>query len=115
MTFKPTFETSKAKSLSITIEYVFRGGFNDTYWLEERTINIDELDKESLTWFDPFNGKNKLSTILVALAYCSDERFVILEKVGDKVKEHEVKVPFSFIACEDYDESKLIAAHIKLK
>lgn len=112
MTNKPVIETVKVKKIRITVQYVFRANFNDTYWLEENTINLDELDRDSLTWFDPYNGKSNINNTLIAIAYCSDEKMIILEKCDDKIKETEIKYPDEYILCEDYNESMLLASHI---
>lgn len=112
---KSIIETSKAKSLRVTIQYVFRGNFNDNYWLEEIIIDLNELkDKQELVWFDPFNGRSKVNNALVAIAYVSDEKFIILEKKNNSIIEKESAKYSDYIICEDYDESMLLASHIRL-
>lgn len=108
-------ETNKVKSVLITIQYVFRANFNDTYWLEEKNINLDELDKDDLTWFDPFNGRSKINNTLVAIKYVSDDKLVILKKIDNKISEHENKSYIEHIICEDYDASLLLASHIRVR
>ncbi len=115
MISKPVIEAKKVKQLLITIQYVFRANFNDTYWLEERTINLDELDKENFTWFDPYNGRSKMNDTLVAVAYVSDEKFIILKKKNNEIFEEVKENYLDCIICEDYDESKLLASHIRIK
>lgn len=112
MTNKPVIETVKVKKIRITVQYVFRANFNDTYWLEENTINLDELDRNNLTWFDPYNGRSNINNTLIAIAYCSDEKMIVLEKCGDKIKENEIKYPYEHILCEDFNDSMMLAAHI---
>ena len=112
---KPIIETARAKSLKVTIQYVFRANFNDTYWLEEIIIDLNELkDQQELVWFDPFNGRSKVNDTLVAISYVSDEKFVILEKKKEVVVQKEIEKISEYIACENYDESMLIASHISL-
>ena len=112
---KLIIETSKIKSLKVTIQYVFRANFNDTYWLEEIILDVNALkDKQELVWFDPFNGRSKVNDTLVAIAYISDDKFVVLEKKNDRVIEKVVEKLTEYIVCEDYDKSRLIAAHITL-
>ena len=115
MIIKPTIEAEKVKRLRITVVRVFKASFNDTYWIEEFCINLDSLDKEELTWFDPYNGKSKKNTTRVAVAYCSDERIKILEKSGDEIKEQESQSGIDCIVSEDYDENTFIAAHISMQ
>ena len=58
--------------------------FNDTYWLEEIMVDLNELrDKQELIWFDPFNGRSKENNTLVAISYASDDEFYMpLAKTG---------------------------------
>ena len=112
MTNKPIIKAVKVKKIRIVIQYVFRANFNDTYWLEEKTINLNELDREKLTWFDPYNDRSNINNTLVAISYCDDEKMIVLEKCGDIIKENEVKYPYEHILCEDFDDSKMLAAHI---
>ena len=112
---KPFIETERAKHLRVTIQYVFRASFNDTYWLEELEIDLDKLKGDSLSWFDPYNGRSKRSDTQIALALCTDDKYVILEKRGDKLQKNERGIWDEHIICEDYDESMLIAAHIKIR
>ncbi len=58
---KPSIITNKIKSLRVSVEYVFRANFNDTYWLDEAIIDIDKIDRDKLGWFDPFYGKSKIN------------------------------------------------------
>ena len=110
---KAVIETSRVKTLDVTVEYVFRANFNDSYLLDSVSIPLDSLADKPLVWFDPYNGRRKQGETLVALAACSDGEFVILKRSGDAVEERAVEVPMSFTLCEDYDESLLIAAHIR--
>ena len=112
---KLIIESKKIKKVIVTIQYVFRANFNDTYWLEEMIINLDELDKETLTWFDPYKGRSKINNTLVAIAYVSDEKFIILEKKDNVISEHEKEIYLDYIACEDYDSSVLLASHIRIR
>mgnify|MGYP003311948965 CR=1 FL=1 len=38
-------DTNKFKKVHVTIQYVFRANFNDTYYLEELIFNLDEINK----------------------------------------------------------------------
>ena len=115
MTEKPIIEVSKRTRLSITIEYVFRASFNDTYWLEELNFDLCQLDRDQLTWIDPYNGRSKTNSMTVALLYCSDEKLVLLKNESGELKKEESNVFWGCTLCEDYDESMLLAAHIRLR
>lgn len=112
---KPFIKTERVKQLRVTVWYVFRANFNDTYWLEEFEIDLDKLSTDALSWFDPYNGRSKRSDTQVALLSCTDDKYVILEKCGDKLRETETGIDSEHIVCEDYNESMLIAAHIKIR
>ena len=112
---QPIIETTKRKQFSITVEYVFRANFNDTYWLEKSDYSLEDLDKENLTWIDPYNGRSKTNGTQIALSYCSDEKFVILKKENGVVKAEEASVLLGCILCEDYNESMLLSARIDVR
>lgn len=113
MNRKPVIEAKKKKGLLMSVQHVFRANFNDTYLLEQKEILFDTLDREKLTWFDPYLGKSKKGDTLVAIAYASDERFVILERQGDRITEKEHDRLSEHIICEDFDRSVLLAAHLR--
>jgi len=115
MTDKPIIEATRTKYMKITIQYVFRASFNDTMWLEEVKYDLAAMDREKLTWFDPFNGRSNRGNTMAALAYCSDERFAILEKVGDEIHRQEAMSCCDCIISEDYNEHMLLAAHISME
>jgi hypothetical protein len=115
MTNEVIINTNKFKKIHITIQYVFRANFNDTYWLEEIEINLDELNKEKLQWFDPYNKRSKINNTLVAIKYVSNDNFIIYEKKDDKIIEHDTINYSDCIIVEDYDNSKLLAAHLRVK
>lgn len=110
---KALFDTKKYSKLHITVMYVFRASFNDTYWLEEKDIPLGSLDEGAL--FDPYFGRNKGEAVEIALLSCSDDKAVFLEKREDKATEHIVLNGGELIVCDDFDESMLIAAHISLR
>ncbi len=115
MTDRPIIETTKRKRLSVTVEYVFRANFNDTYWLEKMDFDLERLGGEKLTWIDPYNGRSKSGSTRIALSYCSDDRFVILKKENGVIAEEQCAVISGCILCEDYDESLLLSARIDVR
>ena len=112
---KLIIEAKKIKTVLLTIQYVFRANFNDTYWLEEKEFVLENLDTTKLTWFDPFNGRSKINDTTVAIKYVSDETFTILENKNGVIKEYSNKPYIDYIACEDYNESVMLAAHIRCR
>lgn len=115
MTRTPIIEAVKVKKLLVTVQNVFRASFNDTYWLEEKIIELDEIDRDNLTWFDPYLGRSKINDTLIAIVYCSDEKLIILEKRNDTIKEVVASEISDCIFCEDYNEYMLLASHIRMK
>ena len=111
---KPFITLGEKKILSITVEYVFRANFNDTYWLFETELDPLSLDTEKLTWLDIYNGRSKNGTTIAVLR-CSDAELVILEKSGNNIKEIASDSFGQCILCEDYDESMMLSARIKYK
>ena len=112
MTRKPIFDYHDAKRITISVENVFKANFNDTYFIESFTIELDELDRENLVWFDPYKGYSKIGNTHIAIAYCSDEEMLILVKCGDEIKEERAKRAHYCIVSEDNNEHTLLAAHI---
>ena len=115
MTDKPTIETIRKKRMLITVEYVFKANFNDSYWLEEVSYDFDTLDRENPTWIDPYHGRSKTNSTSFALLYCSDEKLVILKKENGIISKEESSAFFGYTFCEDYDSSMLLAAHINIR
>ena len=115
MTNKPIIETKKYKRLSITIEYVFRAYFNDTYWLEELNFDLYQLAGEKPIWIDPYHGRSKTGSTSIAVLSCSDEKLVLLKNENGTVKKEEADSFWGCTLCEDYDESLLLAAHIRIR
>lgn len=112
---KPIIEVKKVKKLLVTVQNVFRANFNDTYWLEEKIIVLDEIDRDNLTWFDPYLGRSNINDTLIAISYCSDEKLIILEKRNDTIKEVVASGISDCIFCEDFNEYMMLASHIRMK
>ena len=114
MKTKPDFENIPFESLHVTVQYVFRANFNDTYFIESHEIKISELPKGELCWFDPYFGRSKKGTTRTALIACGKEYFTIRADEDGKITEQKLEPYMDFIVCEDYDESKMLAAHIRI-
>ena len=109
------FTVSKYRFLEMTIEYVFRANFNDSYYLETVYVDLSDLDKDEPVWIDPYNGRSKVNDTMIALISCSDDEYTLLERRGDTVREHDCMVLCGHICCEDYDDSLLLASNINLR
>ncbi len=109
---KPNISTNKIKSIRISVEYVFRADFNDTYWLDEIIIDIDRIYKDKLSWFDPFCGKSKINDTCVAILEISDEKIVALQRKNGEITKIEAQSYVGITVCEDYDSSRLLSARI---
>ena len=109
------FTISKYRFLEMTIEYVFRANFNDSYYLETVYVDLSDLDKDEPVWIDPYNGRSKVRDNTIALVSCSDEGYTILDRRGDAVKETRYPIKFDHICCEDYDDSKLLSSNIRIR
>ena len=111
---KPEFFEAPFDRIIVTVQYVFRANFNDTYLLDSREILIDELSRGELYWFDPFLGRSKTGDVRVALSGCGEDYFKICRLEDGKIREEEIDLILDFIECEDYDETKMLAAHIRV-
>lgn len=109
---KPSFNDAPFDTLAITVQYVFRANFNDSYYLDTHEINISELPRDGLYWFDPYFGRSKKGTTSVALVACGKEYFTMRADEDGKITEQRLEPYMDFIVCEDYDESMMLAAHI---
>lgn len=105
----------KYKYLELTIEHVFRANFNDSYYLETVYIDLNDLIKNELVWIDPYNKRSKFNNTYIAIKHYSDDKYVILEKRDGEIKEFEYPTDFTFICCEDFDKSVLLASHISFR
>ena len=112
---KPILDCTPGDKLVISVEYVFRANFNDSYYLETHEIDINSLSRDELYWFDPYFGRSKIGTSRVALVEYSKESFTFIEKNSKKTKEQRLDPYMTFISCEDYDDSMLLAAHIRIE
>ena len=103
------------KYLELTIQYVFRANFNDSYYLETLYLDLNDLDKDELVWFDPYNGRSKINETLIALKKISKNTYMIYEKAKKEIKERKVNVESLYICAEDYDSSMLLSTHINFR
>lgn len=101
--------------LELTIEYVFRANFNDSYYLEKIYLDLDDLIKDELVWIDPYHGRSRINDTLIAVKYCSDEEYILLEKHGDEIKEYKGSIDWIHTCSEDFDSSMLLASHLWFK
>ncbi|MBE6632832.1 MAG: hypothetical protein E7620_00660 [Ruminococcaceae bacterium] len=105
----------KYKYLELTIEYVFKANFNDSYYLETLYLDLDDLIKDEFVWIDPYHKRSKLNDTLIAVKYVSDEEYVILQKQGESIQEFRSPIDSVFICSEDFDQSGLLASHIRFR
>ena len=105
-------QLNKIKGIRVSVEYVFRANFNDTYWLDESVIDIDKIDKDKLSWFDPFYGKSKINDTCVAILEITDEKIAILQNKNGEITKLEAKSYIGITLCESFDSSRLISARI---
>ena len=103
------------KYLELTIEYVFRANFNDSYYLEKLYLDLEDLVKGDLVWIDPYHGRGRQNKTLIAVKSVSDEEYVLWEKTDGKIRETTAKIHTQYIFCEDFDSSMLIASHISFR
>lgn len=103
------------KYLAFSIQYVFRANFNDSYYLETVYVALEDLKKEGLKWIDPYHGRSKRNKTQVALKSYSDKEYVFLERTDGEIKEKTLQITDTYICCEDFNDSMLLASHINFK
>ena len=110
----PEFEEAERYNISVTIMYVFRANFNDTYYLDKKIIEISSLENKELVWFDPYFGRTK-TNVRFAIAGFKNNNLIIYElnEKGEYI-EHIQEPYMDCIFCEDYDASMLIASHVSM-
>ena len=111
---KTKITCKKYAKLHIFVTYVFRGNFNDEMYLCEKDIFLDELDGQELVWFDPYLGKSKVNDTRIAITRVTKTgASYLIERTGE-IKEEKIALYGSTFA-EDFDESRLLAAHLQLR
>ena len=111
LNLKTKVETEKKYEVNYFVCLVFRANFNDEMYLEDGKIDVDDLKDKPLVWFDPYLGRSKKDKTEVAITKVTDDDFTLLvRKNGEIVKEE--KGSWSYILCEDFDDSCLLASHI---
>ena len=104
----------KNKYINVSIMYVQKCNFNDTYYLDDLIIDLDTLNKDELSWFDPFKKLSKKNDTLISIYEVSDNKIVYLEKRNDEIKTITKEFIGTHIICEDYNETLLLASHLNI-
>ena len=113
---KTVIETTKYTQVVISLELVFKANLNDSYYLGEQSIPFADLQKEELVWFSPFHGRPSAKDKKIALLYCSDEGFTLLEKVGDTIEKQEnIPLKSGTTVSDDFDKGSFFWASIKIQ
>ena len=105
----------KYKYLELSVQYIFRANFNDSYYLETVYIDLDDIARDDTMWIDPYCGRSKIGNTYILVKSYSDEEYVIIKKQGNEINEFKYPVDSLFICSEDFDESMLLASHIKFR
>ena len=114
MILKPKIDIVEAKFIEIWIVSVAKASFNDEYYIENHKIDLRELSRDELTWFNPFYGRSNHNTIKIAITECTDDEFVILQENAGKITEERCSYPHRCIVSENHSEYAILAAHISM-
>ena len=101
------------KYLSLSIEYVFKANFNDSYYYETVYYEIAVL-LENKTWIDPYNGRSRIGDTEISLGGVYEDGFLILERKNGTVTEKKVPLGWDHICAEDFDDSGLLSSRVSL-
>ena len=103
-------ENAIKKTIDVSVYHVARGCFNDEMLIESASFNVSEIKGKDLIWFDLYLGRKSDNKIKISIAYIEKEYIHFLFDDGESVKV--VKNAYSVLACDDLNESSLIATHI---
>ncbi len=109
----PVIEITKTRYIRVSVKRIQKASFNDEWLYQTEIIDPESIDRNALTWFDPFFGRSDKNEIRVAISYCSDDELEILEKRGDEILPQRSESFMDCIVSED-DGDSILAAHITL-
>ena len=104
-------ENAIKKTIDVSVYHVARGCFNDEMLVESTEFKVDEIKDKDLYWFDLYLGRKKGNNIKAAIAYIEKDHVHLLFDDGESIKV--VKNAYTVLACDDLNESYLIATHIR--
>jgi hypothetical protein len=107
---KTKVKCTKKYVVKYFVTYVFKANFNDEMYLEEKIIEIDGLKDKPLVWFDPYLGRSKIKDTEFAIKSVTDKGMTLLVRKNGEITQE--KGSWSYILCEDFNESCLLASHI---
>lgn len=101
--------------LNVSVFIVQKCNFNDEFLVEHMQIPLAELDGKPLSFFDPYMGRRKESTVKIAVAKVKGKNLYLIEdKVGERSVFQLEPLSTDTRYTEDNDERTLISVHLSL-
>ncbi len=101
--------------LNVAVYIVQKCNFNDEILVEHMQIPLAELNGKPLSFFDPYMGRRKDSTVKIAVAMAKEkELWLIEDKDGTRSSFQIGSFGRDTRYTEDYDERTLISVHLSL-
>ncbi len=101
--------------LNVSVFIVQKCNFNDEFLVEHMQIPLAELDGKPLSFFDPYMGRRKESTVKIAVAKAKGKTLYLVEdKVGERSVFQLEPLSTDMRYTEDNDERTLISVHLSL-
>ncbi len=107
---KCVVKDTKKTSINISVFMVARACFNDEMLIKDLTIKVENIKDKDLYWFDLFLNKKADNKVKAAIAYIDGYDVYLLRDDGKKTN---VVKANHILASEDYNESYIIATHIR--
>lgn len=106
-------ENPKGKYVHCNAVLVQNCNFNDEFYIESKTWQVEELDDQLLMWFDPYLGKYPKSDSKIAIAGVSGYDIYYIEE-KDGVKTAKTATISHDVGVEKYDDRQLIVARLSI-
>ena len=111
---KVLINTEKFKKIIINVMIVQKCNFNDTFYIADKEILIEEIKDSKITYFDPFLGKSANNKIKIAIACINDDAFYVIKdenNIKEVIKQDNF---FEVVLTENNDGTTFLASHIRL-
>ena len=102
---------SKIKQINFNVFLVSRASFNDERLIAELALEVEELTKKPLQWFDLYLGKRPGNKTKIAFSHLDGDTLFMLCDDGDDIFVVE-KEGFMQYFADDYDKGHLISTQI---
>ena len=101
--------------LNVAVYIVQKCNFNDEFLVEHMQIPLAELDGKPLSFFDPYMGRRKESTVKIAVAKAMGRTVYLIEDKEGARSSFKIDIlGYDTRYTENNDERTLISVHLSL-